>query len=217
MKLIEGLKITLNVFESLACITGFIYWKKVRHNHWRWFPIYLLFIVFIELLAKLLTYLGYISIKVAIYKYLSIPTEILFFLIMFGFEFRKSRYYKVSILSIIIYIISTVTEMLFSVQQRWFLTISYTIGILLLVINILIFLFGLMTNSDKIKLKKSFVFWVSVGLLLFYLGSVPFEGIYEIVYREYQTLFPLIACFIYGFDCLMYLSFIIAFSWKNVN
>ena len=48
--------LVLNVFEGLACVTGLVYWKKIRHTYWKYFVVYLALVFFMEVSGEYLLY-----------------------------------------------------------------------------------------------------------------------------------------------------------------
>src|ERR1700733_13083217 len=83
--------ILLNIFECIACITGFLYWKMIRQSYWRWFPVYLAIVVLTELFGKYAVYIKKdAALNTAIYNYWGIPMEFLFFYWLFYQYFRRS-------------------------------------------------------------------------------------------------------------------------------
>ena len=81
----------LNVCEAAACAAGFLHWNKIKDSHWKWFPVYLAFIVAAELTGKYFTYANMDEPKRIMYDYIVVPMEILFFHRMFYKEFSKTK------------------------------------------------------------------------------------------------------------------------------
>ena len=144
--------------------------------------------------------------------------EILFFHFMFYKEFSGTKAARLPLFGSFIYILGIVVDSVFlSDKHHWFLSYSYTLGVTLLVIYILVFLFKLAGSKAIFHFKTNFVFWVCAGLLSFYLGSLPFQGIYNGLYAQYKELFMSFAYLSYGFNYLMYLSFVTAFKWGRLR
>lgn len=218
MQTLDILKIMLNVCEAAACTAGFLHWNKIKHSHWKWFPVYLAIIVAAELTGKYFTYANMYYPKMIMYNYFVVPMEILFFHYMFYKEFSNTKAANLPLMGSAIYIVSVIIDSLFLTDKyHWFLSYSYTLGIALLVIYILVFLFKLAGGKAVLKFKSNFVFWVCVGLLLFYLCSLPFISIFNTLFHKYTLTFMIFAYLSYVFNCLMYLSFVIAFKWGKLK
>lgn len=218
MQTLDILKIMLNLCEAAACAAGFLHWNKIKHSHWKWFPVYLAIIVAAELTGKYLTYTNMDEPKRIMYDYIVVPMEILFFHRMFYKEFSNTKAAYLPLAGSGIYIAGIFIDSVFLTDKHhWFLSYSYTLGVALLVIYILVFLFKLAGGKDVLNFKSNFVFWVCVGLLMFYLGSLLFHGIFNTLYKMHNDLFIIFAYFTYIFNCLMYLSFLIAFKWGSLK
>src|SRR4051812_22080062 len=97
-QMFDILQILLYVMEGVAAVTAFIYMKKWKDTHWKWFPWYLLFIVIGEILA---TYFAAKKMYVASFgvdMYGLIPIEFLFFFWIFyqAFKLEKIRWLPVA-------------------------------------------------------------------------------------------------------------------------
>lgn len=92
---------------------------------------------------------------------------------------------------------------------------SYTINIMLesLILSVfcIIYLKELL-NSDKIlNFKKHLPFWITTGLIIFYLSSIPFQLIRKnLENRDLTFIQPAI-------NYLMYFCFIYGFTWSKKN
>ena len=75
------LRLLLNLFEILSCITGFIYWNKLKNNYWKWFPIYLSVITVLEVTGKYLNYLSMVKklpqYNPYLYQYFAMPMQLM--------------------------------------------------------------------------------------------------------------------------------------------
>lgn len=208
----------LNVCEAAACAAGFLHWNKIKNSHWKWFPIYLAVIVVAELTGKYFYYAKMDYPKMIMYDYIVVPMEILFFHYMFYKEFSNTKAAKLPLAGSFVYILAVIIDsVLLKDKYHWFLSYSYALGVVLLVIYITIFLFRLAGGKAVLGFKSNFVFWVCVGLLLFYLGSLPFYGLYNTFYKKYHQSFISFAYLNYVFNYLMYLSFVIAFKWGKLK
>jgi hypothetical protein len=217
MNTIEVFKIILNACEAAACVTGFVNWNKIKNTYWKWLPFYLALIVAAEFMGKYFTYRHMDEPKEIMYNYIVIPMEILFFLYMFYNEFKHTRSAGLPVYCMVIYVLCFLADNFYlSNKYKWFLSFSYTTGVILLVVNILIFLFRLVISSRILFFRTNFMFWICIGLLLFYLGGLPFYIIINTLY-EYNKPFMNFAYIMYVFDWLMYLSFIIAFIWGKMK
>ena len=90
---------------------------------------------------------------------------------------------------------------------------SYTIGNILLLVLLLMY-FITFSKSDRIlNYRQNRMFWVCLGLMIFYVGSMPFYGMRTTLYYQYPDIFYPYWYTQYGLNYLMYLLFIISFLW----
>jgi hypothetical protein len=205
---------TLLGLESIAAISGFIAWKKIKFTYWKWFPIYLAIIAFTELLCEF--YIQHIDqrLHADIFFYFAIPMQFLFFFWLLNqYENVKGKN-KLALVSATIYLISLLTDQLyFRNASYWFFSFSYTIGNILLLILILRLLYKLIRSDEIITFKENMMFWVGTGIMIFYLGSLPYYGMLNTL----STVFgPAINIYWYIqiiLNCIMYFLFTMSFIW----
>jgi hypothetical protein len=215
LETIQILKLILNAAELTACITGFAYWRKIKATHWRYFPVYLAIIVMAELTGKYLGLQKLYSINLAFYNYFVIPLEILFFIWLFYKEFAHTTYKRLPIAAACIYTGCWITEMFITpkVPHFWIGYFSYTVGILMLLILILAYLYKFVNSKEMIFLKENMMFWVCMGIFVFYSFSLPYFGMGNYLYSHYEKLYLTYSKAIYGLNYIMYGLFTIAFIW----
>ena len=205
----------LNLFELLACITGFIYWKKIRFSIWKWFVVYLAVIALTELSLEFIGYILHkpgVTVKVSLY--FLIPFEFLFFLGLFYFWFdtRKAKLWILA--GIVLYLISFLIDIAFLGQTRfWFYSFSYTTGNIILLMAEFLFFYKFINSQEILQYRSSMMFWTSAGLLIFYLGSLPFYGLWNTLVDKYPLLFNNYWMVVMCMGCIMYLFFCFAFIW----
>lgn len=217
MTLIELLKNLLLFAEIAAFITALVVYRKFSRSHWKWFIIYLGFIVLAEFLGKLFTRYNTADAKIILYDYIVIPVEFLFFIIMYWFESKPKGKTLFPILAATIYIISIVINFTIFREEKFFIhSFSYTVGTLMLLILSVHYLFQLSTSDAVLTFKTNICFWVSIGLILFYVGSIPFFGMLNTLYTiELKSLFYWLAYSMYIVNIAMYCLFIIGLVWHK--
>lgn len=61
------------------------------------------------------------------------------------------------------------------------------------------------------------LFWISLGLLIYYLGAFPYYGMRNVLAKEYKEIYITYGYIIYVLDILMYVMFTISFIWGKPN
>ncbi len=91
--------------------------------------------------------------------------------------------------------------------------LPFVVGSIFLIISIVFYLIELLKSEKVIIFHRKLLFWISIGLLLFHSGTIPFS----LKYNEY-SLFPSIDklfLIIYVLAFFMYTTFIFGFIWSN--
>ncbi len=208
----------LNVVMLLAGITGFLKWKEIKGSYWKWLPVYLVLLGGINVLAEFLTSQNLKLYNRALIIYFVIPGEFLFayWLVLKKME---TRLHKTLIWSGMgLYILVTLME----VWQKGtdgipFLTISYTLGNIFLLAFILLYLWQLAVSEKVLYFYRERMFWVSVGMLFFWLGTLPYFGLYNLLSTSYPGILESYAWVMLGLNYLMYILFAASFIWGKEN
>lgn len=209
------LTLLLDLFEFSACLAGFLSWGKIRHSYWRWFPVYLSIVFATEMIAKYFALVRHnVPLNIAVYRFFGLPFEFLFLFWLFHQYFRGGPARKWPLIAAATYLLALLVDLCYiSGTRHFFDSFSYTIGNILLLILLLRF-FLQFSNSDEIlEYKTAMMFWVSLGLIIFYLGSLPFYGLRNTLNDQYRSLFYEYWRIQYLLGYLMYGFFIIAFIW----
>lgn len=209
------LRIGLNFFELLACVTGFIYWRKFRNTYWKFFPFYLALILLLELTAE---YIGYIDgnwkLNANLYYFFGIPFQFIFFCWFFHKWFKQTKEKKWPLIGVFVYLLAFFAEILLLNQMEfWFSSLSYLTGNIILLVLIITFFLSLIKSEEILNYKSNMMFWVCTGLLVFYLGALPFYGLWNTLAKNYYRLFNTYWIIQMGLNYLMYIFFTIAFIW----
>jgi len=205
-------------FEVLACVTGIFYYNKVKNTHWKLFSMYLVFIVLSELAGYYLSIHHQMAINLNFFNYFEIPVEFIFFFCMFYLTARKNSQRLLPFLCTVIYLVFWLIDIFyFSKKTHVFYSVSYTIGNLLLLILILRFFILLATSDEIITFRQNMLFWVSLGLLFFYLGSFPYYGLLNKFGPKYPELTYQYKFVVYGLNSLMYLMFTVSYICGKPN
>jgi hypothetical protein len=205
--------IILNFFELAACITGFLFWNKIRGTYWKWFPVYLAIIVLVELTGEYFLYVRHnLAANNAVYRFIGLPIEYLFLFWLFYHYVRPVR--KWPLILGAIYVLAWILDQVYlSKLKLYFDSFSVTIGNTLLLVSLLIFFIRFSNSNAILHYRSSMMFWVCLGLLIFYVGALPFYGMRTTLYREYRSLFYVYWYIQYFLNYCMYSLFMIAFIW----
>jgi hypothetical protein len=204
----------LLILQSLACLQ----WIRVRKDYFKtplyYFGWYLLFLVIAEICGWYLNHIGDFASGAILFKFLVIPIEYCFFLGLFFKLWKSSSWRWVSPLMILCYLIAFFIESYSGLMQGLkFFSLSYTLGNLFLLVTVLLFLLRLGLTDDILFLKNNPVFWICIGLMIFYIGSFPFYGLYMYIGTTNLGLFYQYQYIVSILNCIMYFLFILAGLW----
>jgi hypothetical protein len=207
----------LNFIELICFLTGIIYCKKIKNTLWVWFVVYLGFIVCGEFATNYLHYYAHHGDKVnKIENYLIIPLEFLFLYWLYYKHAKSLRSKLLIIVCSLIYIGSFIADQYFFQGKKFiFDSFSYCMGNMLLLVVIISFFTSFSKTDEILHYQSSMIFWVSLGAIVFYLGTMPYFGLIHLLYDKYRTIFNYYTYLMFAFNWLMYLLFIIGFiKWK---
>jgi hypothetical protein len=77
--------------------------------------------------------------------------------------------------------------------------------------------YQLFTSAALIKFRAQSEFWIAVGLIIFYSCNLPYLGMYNFLYRNYDGLAEQLKEVLQPTDCLMYALFIYAYLCRTTN
>jgi hypothetical protein len=208
----------LQLFEALACIVGFVFYKKLKPSYWRIFPFYLAFIVCAELTGHYFNVHDMVIANRMFFNYFEIPVEFIFFFWLFFQSFRSVKYKWLPMACIWTYLGSWVIDKIFlSNHPSQFSSFSYTVGNLLLLVLILSFFIMLVTSDAILTFRQNRLFWISLGLLIYYFVSFPFYGLNNTMAAASKDIILTYKYIVQLLDCMMYLMFIFSFIWGKSN
>lgn len=205
----------LLVAEFIAAVTGFIYWKKVKDTPWKYFPFYLALISISEIINKILV-INEILVFQKYFTFFIIPLEFVFFYYMLAVHIQKKIWKKIIAVGGVVCIFFLYTEAITGQALFWVHPYSYTFANLLLIIFIFAYLIEYIKNTDVPNFKYNNMFWVCLGLLIFYIGSFPYYGLVQ--YLDASSIFRSRYWIAQNIlNCMMYISFTLSFIfWKRV-
>ncbi len=218
------MKITTAIFsdlvpysELLASIIGTVYYSKYKNTHLKYFLFLLWYITLTEFgawYASENNILGFFDQKGRHYNYwfynlLKIVTfSTLFYIYLKSISTKK---YKLWIrIFFITYVIFVAVNWLFIQNFAFEMSeIPKTIGSIFLIVSILFYFLELLQSEKIVIFHKTLLFWISVGLLLFYTGTIPFSlkvngyalipGIHKLFLIVYILAIIMYSIFTFGF------------------
>jgi hypothetical protein len=203
----------LRFFEIFALFCGTFYFKKLKNNYWKWFVFYLFYIVIYELLGQKMCKLLNENFNI-LFSYLTIPIEFLFFIWLFALKSLKNQ--KLYFICTLVYLLSFIPDFSLQKGQYLFNSFNYLVGGFILLYLILLELHQQMKSDDILMFKQNKMFYITIGVALFYIGNLPFFGLYYLIMKEPEIWNYYYIYFMLS-NCLMYLLFAVSFIWGKVK
>lgn len=203
----------LHLCEFIALVAGIIKFKSLKNSYWKWFVFYLAYILVYEIIS----YIAKVEFKYkigAFQSYIHMPIEYLFLFWLFAVKSlqKKVLFYWFSVLFFLSFVIDT------RLQQGdfTFKSLNTTIGNLLLLILVMLE-FNKQIKSDAILyFKENKMFYINIGVTLFYVGNMPFFGWYMPILKYPDIWNDFFKYFMIS-NCIMYLLFAASFVWGKVK
>jgi hypothetical protein len=208
-------------FELISAIVGTIYFYKYKRTYLKYFLFLLWYITLTEFFSEYAIghkFLVYIDDNGLIYTHWMY--NLLYFIlfnvlyVIYLKSIKNSRYKFWIKIFIISYIVISIIN--WTLIQNFVLEMSvfpYIFGSIFLIITI-VFYFIELLNSDKIVVfHRELFFWISIGLLLFHSGTIPFSLEYNgyALIPGIHKLFSIITIL----SNIMYLIFTFGFIWSR--
>jgi len=209
----EELWNTLNsallVTQFLAALVGCFYFFKLKGSHWKWFSVYLV-IIFIQELFWIKTTIFPLEIRSQYYLFFGMPIQFLFFYWLYAQKSlnNKNIYLLFSILLIVTLLF---TSSIAKVNTAYGLVLN--VATLLLIILVIIEFLKQIRNDDILKFKENKMFYINLGVVLFYFGSFPFHVFQKYLYKDYTIFIEYYYVYFLLSNCIMYLLFTASFIW----
>jgi len=169
-------------FELAAFIISMLTYNSLKGTAFRLFPLFLLFIVTVELAG---TYMAKVLHQQNAWLLnISTTLEFIFYAYIFSRTLRNPAYKKMTLGFIAFFPMLVVLNMVFI--QGFTEVHSYTnaLGSVLMVVFCSLFFYELLLNPLEGELHKVPMFWVSTGILFFYLGRLSYDLFYTLLKND---------------------------------
>jgi hypothetical protein len=204
---------TLIWVQFSTALVALFHFPTLKKSYWKWFIIYCCAIFLMEAFAKwgLKNYPSYIS---TYYDFFVIPIEFVFFYWLYAVKSLKRQ--KLFWIITGLFCISFLPYFTIIHKPGMMLSLSYTVGTVLLMFLVILEIFKQIKSEKILLFHTNYMFYINIGIMLFYVGTLPFFSFYNLLLNEsnlwsnYYTFF-LIA------NHLMYLLFTAAFIWGKPN
>jgi hypothetical protein len=216
----QYIQVGLVLMEFLAFLCGIINFKKINNSFWKWFVYYLGFIVAGETVGLLLLYAFHNGTASRdVYNYVVIPVEFLFFCWLYYRYFISNPRLRIwPLAGAAIYAVSWLTDSFFVPGMMiWLFTFSYLVGVVVLLVLTILFFTRFMESKEILHYKNNMMFWISLGLLIFYIITSPYFALRSALYKDNRQIFWIYFYIQFGVNYLMYTLFGLSFVWAKTR
>jgi hypothetical protein len=166
----------IKYLELATGIVGLLYFKKYSNTFLRYFLYMLWVVIVVEFTISFLKQHYEIKPNHFIYNVLTSVQYVYYYLLYYKM-LRDPVYRKWVKGFLIIFVVSVVIN--FVQFQKLDVTTTFhshtfTIGAILLIATIGFFLIEILNNEKVLYFKRYLMFWISIGLFVFYTGIIPF-------------------------------------------
>ncbi|MCU7619104.1 hypothetical protein NZ698_18145 [Chryseobacterium sp. PBS4-4] len=199
--------------EAIAAITSIVYYKSIKASHYRYFSIFLIVIFCCEIIGgygeKIISFSNPIF-----FNYFVIPLEFLFFFWLYAYQSFKNK--KLFYIFAVIYALSFILNELYFIKNKNIFSFNYTVGSFLLMFLVIIEYYKQINSDDILNFAKNKMFYINLGVTLFYIGSLPFWAFY-LQLLEHRKIWDLYLIYFRLSGIIMYLLFASSFIWGKRN
>ena len=198
---------------ALSTLVSIIFYNKYKESALRYFPIVLFLTFALEMSGYwLYEIFGYNALFYNIYNALFF----LYFYYVFWSFIKNKSYKRWVIYGVVFFLIANLLNPIFN-PHPYYITpqlLVYIVGGCLLIFCIILYFVEILSTSMVLWVKTDLLFWVSIGLLLFYVGYMPikFTRTYFAAERDMFNTLKIVQWLLIG---IMHSCFIIGFIWTK--
>lgn len=205
------------IVVSIATFCGFLYYKKFKGSKYTYFLFYLLFTFAIELVYNVVRVVYLKTDEVIFntsisYNFYLISSFIFLFVFYRSISKNKKNRKLFNVFIGVFTLFIIINYLIFHNGFRLGINIhNLIVGSILLLITLILFLIEIINNKEVIfNIHRSIIFWISIGLLLFYVGVIPI-----MITRKYLNFNEIYMSILNLLNGIMYGSFVIGFIVSN--
>lgn len=198
----------INILELITAVLATVFFRKYVFSKEKYFLYFLWFTLGVEVCAALMSYVLGID-NFWIYNFYTIISFLFYFYWYYAILKQKTLQKTVLVFGILF----TGVAIWNLVFQSWTEYHQYTfvVGALFTLIATVFHFWQLLYSDQILVIQYKLSFWISAGLLLFYMGMVPFmllSRYFELTGASYYIL-------IISLNCILYGCYIIGFLWTK--
>lgn len=176
------------------------------------FPLILLLTLLAEYLGKF-TKFYYQDYNIVVYNIYYLLYFSLFFYV-FHKAIADKSFRQLIRVGMVLFWLTYCFDLVYTKMWEGSFTMSYLMGAGILVFCIILYYISILQSSLVLVIKTDLLFWVSVGLFLFYIGYLPIKIIRTWFYKP-DSFFEILLIIQFSLIIIMYLFFLAGFLWMK--
>ncbi|TPN87775.1 hypothetical protein [Aquimarina algicola] len=198
------------VAEFISAIVGLLYIVELKKSYWKWFSLYLFFIMTQEFFWYFNSFFPD-NIKQGYYAFIGIPIQYLFLFWLYAYKSLKNK--KLLFYCIVIYLTTYIPVELFFKKIDVVYSINLTMGTLLLAFLIVLEFLKQIKDDSIINFEKNKMFYITIGIILSYIGTYPFFCFYNELWYDHRQIWQIYFAYFLCSNTIMYLLFTASYIW----
>jgi len=198
--------------EGLTAVIAIFYYNREKKQQWKFFVFYLVFIFLCEAFGRWGNFI-YFS-KAQYYNYFVMPCQFIFFYWLYAAKSlqQPKLFYILSLL----YLLSFIPNEIFFSGNKIVFAFNYTFGCLILMLLVVMEYYKQINSHDILNFSKNRMFYINLGITLFYIGTLPFFALYSPL-RKYLEIWNIYFDYFLISGIVMYILFSISLIWGRQN
>lgn len=195
------------LFEFTVFMISVIFYKTLKENKLGTFPYFLFFVVTGELCGYAMARIY--KTNIAFYNVFT-TIQITYYLLLIYASIESVKGKRVLAFSTVFFIVASVINYFFIQDiSNELVSYTFTIGCLLITLGAAYFFYELLQSNNIENYSTYPLFWVILGLFIFYVCNIPYMSVYNYLSRNYKTIFGAYFKIIEFLTYIMYSFFII--------
>ncbi|MCT8340858.1 hypothetical protein MG296_12395 [Flavobacteriaceae bacterium TK19130] len=159
-------------FEGIAALTAILFYKNYKHTVLKYLPWLLTYVILNELFGRQVY--EWFGNNIVLYNVYNIIYYLYFYFVFWNVS-RRSDFRNWIVASIAVYCTASFINPFISDFRTQTQLLAYILGACILIFCIILYYIELLSSSKILNIKRELLFWISVGLLLFYVGYIPIK------------------------------------------
>lgn len=206
----------IKFFELGAAIIGFLYYRKLNGSFWKYLPVFLLVLFCLECYGQFLGEHKNYNANINLFKLVVVPLLFSFYSFIFYNILLKKRVLLICV-GLVLFLLSLIFEYtILKIFHPFYASLSMGIVNVFFLIYCILYYVELINSEELITFYRLLSFWFCTGILVFYLGCLPYFGLYNLLATKfYKSLFLPYTWIFVGLNYIMYTFFIVGFIWSK--